>query len=353
MTITALVTGRIAPENPVHPFFRLWMEEAATRPGVRIVWARWVGDEADYAPFEALDNLEFVTLEDDPTHWSRDWATLNGYRQHRQMAAAAQQIDDDDWVIRLRPDVYLSWDILSDILTRLGERKAWVPWANALAPYFMADYLFVTRGRTIKRWQSYDFDAFRPLLSSLPDWMHVSYDYPLDLGTHASFFCAGDWTPIQIFEFHFLSYVARIQCISGAFGDDAALLQHLLDLAGPSYAAYFDDLNQSFLISDSRHVLFASNRNKALMGRYMMADQAKQTGDIRQNGRLRFRPRMSTLYDSRAATAVRKVVTRPGMKAPTATRTPADAIPRVVTDFALRPNRARLLAVEKTPVSES
>jgi len=308
MPLTVLITGQIDRKSPVFPLFCRWIIQATARPGVRIVWVRWAEDVPNYQDFEASRRIEFVTIDDDPDHWSGRFHALNSYRQHRQMVAGSTVIDDDDWVIRMRPDVCIPWTSIDRSLRQIGSRVAWVPWAYATAPYYMCDYLFIARARSIKTWQSYRFEDFRPHLESLPDWVILSNEFPLDVGTHASFFTYGKNSISDLFDFNCLKYITTMQRQTQAFGRDEFLLKNIMGLCGASYLAYFQDLSDNFLISDSQHVFFTPNRMKK-NGHYHIAACRNRLGDVREDGRIHFSPHATTIYDNDAAGYLRDAVT--------------------------------------------
>lgn len=125
----------------------------------------------------------------------------------RQALAA---IDDDDMVLKTRPDIVLNEDFVKSRLVASGasdfnaapgspfKKKIWVPWADFIFPFLIADEVFLGRCGDLKLLATDFYRQYRPgkIVHGLGEHAHVlRYLAAFESGVFADFF--KNWVYLQ------------------------------------------------------------------------------------------------------------------------------------------------------------
>ena len=124
------------------------------------IWVVWT-NQADLAASLAAavpEAVERLVVIDEPELTSPG----HFFHQVRSLDAGLADVDPSDFVLRLRPDVFIEDDFFETVGWQMksGGRSLWTPYADLTAPFFACDIIFGGRAGAIGQQSNYSMEPY-------------------------------------------------------------------------------------------------------------------------------------------------------------------------------------------------
>ena len=214
MSVSCIIVGLIRSDALIEQSLRTLNRLRAEGLVSRIVISTWneeLRDNPSVSLFANKYNCDLVSRPDPGTgHGPGSELTSSMAPQTLGLRQALMAVDDDDMVLKMRPDVVLNEAFLRNLLISSQtasfdaapggpfKKKIWVPWADLIYPFLIADEMFLGRCGDLKRLATdfyLQYSAGKAVHPHAETCHILRYLAPFESGVFADFF--KNWVYLQ------------------------------------------------------------------------------------------------------------------------------------------------------------